>query len=111
MEAMPTLNPIGQGRMAIFSIPPTALSATSAWDGWETYIRVLAHGHLSCRRAQFLRRYLLGYLLDKCVNKQTNVLDQGPAWWGNLETGSGPRTDATTERCCGTLTSYTTCRS
>ena len=44
---------------------------------WECYVqygdRALLEEHYPA-----MKRYV-GYLLDKCVNKQTNVLDQGPA--------------------------------
>ena len=55
---------------------------------WECYVqygdRALLEEHYPA-----MKRYV-GYLLDKCVNKQTNVLDQGPAWWGNLGDWLGP---------------------
>lgn len=63
---------------------------------WECYVQYQDKGLLA-EHYPAMKRYMQ-YLLDKCINKETHIMDQGASWWGNLGDWLGPensRNDAT----------------
>lgn len=63
---------------------------------WECYVQYQDKGLLE-EHYPAMKRYMQ-YLLEKCVNKETGIMDQGESWWGNLGDWLGPenlRNDAT----------------